>query len=615
MRRLLAPGLWALFALALAAPAAAQDAAPGELIVRFRASADAADRVETLAHRRATVRRGLGLRGLTLVRLQRGDSLTAAAAALERDPDVLYAEPNHIHKIQLTPNDPRYSSLWGLAAIAAPVAWDTTTGSAGVSVAIVDTGVATGHPDLAPNIWTNPDETPNGVDDDGNGKVDDLNGWDFVDGDPTAQDGYGHGTHVAGTIGARGNDGVGIAGVAWQTKLMPLRAADDDGFLFSTDIVAAFNYACGEGARIVNGSFGGSGSTAIRDAIDACPGALFVFSAGNEAVDVDWEPTYPCAYPSANIVCVAATTEDDELAWFSNYGRHGVDLGAPGEAILSSVPPNAYEEHDGTSMAAPHVSGAAALVAAHRPTLTAVQLRAALLNAVDPVAAIAELVGQGGRLNVSRALTSSTVPPAERPPLPPPPPPPAPPPAPPPPAAPADVTAPTDPAVGSTSHVVGVRSIDATVEVSWSGAFDFGSGIDGYSFSWDTLSSSMPDTVKDSEETAANTISAPLAPGSYWFHLRTRDNAGNWSGGAHAGPYVITHAAIPQPQRCTVPRVRGKTLRTAAGVLKRAGCKLGPVKRVRSRVRKGRIVAQRPPAGRKVGKGTPVVVTISRGKR
>jgi subtilisin family serine protease len=618
VRRLLAPGLCALFVLALAAPAAAQDAAPGELIVRFRASADAADRAQTLAHRRATVGRSLELRGLTLVRLQPGDSLTAAAAALERDADVLYAEPNYVHRIQLTPNDPSYSSLWGLPAIAAPAAWDTTTGSTGVSVAVVDTGVASGHPDLAPNIWTNPDELPNGVDDDGNGKVDDLHGWDFVEGDATAQDGYGHGTHVAGTIGARGNDGVGIAGVAWQTKLMPLRAADDDGFLFSTDIVAAFDYACGEGARIVNGSFGGSGSTAIRDAIDACPGTLFVFSAGNEALDVDWEPTYPCAYPSANIVCVAATTPDDELAWFSNYGRQGVDLGAPGEGIYSSIPPTSYAYADGTSMAAPHVAGAAALVAAHRPSLTAVQLRAALLNAVDPVAEIAELVGQGGRLNVERALTSSTLPPLERPPLPPPPPPPAPPPPPPPPpppAPPADVTAPTDPAVASTSHVVGIRSIDATVEVTWSGAFDFGSGIDGFSFSWDTLASSAPDTVKDAEESTAKAISAPLAPGSYWFHLRTRDNAGNWSGGTHVGPYVITHAAIPQPQRCTVPKVRGKTLRAAAGVLKRAGCKLGPVKRVRSRSRKGRIVSQRPPAGRNVGKGTPVVVTVSRGRR
>jgi hypothetical protein len=151
--------------------------------------------------------------------------------------------------------------------------------------------------------------------------------------------------------------------------------------------------------------------------------------------------------------------------------------------------------------------------------------------------------------------------------------------------------------------------------VSWSGAFDFGSGIDGYSFTWDSSGTTVPDTTKDVEETVTHVTSAPFAPGTYWFHLRTRDNAGNWSAGTHAGPFMIAAAAIPQPQRCKVPRLRGKTVRAAAGTLKRAGCKLGPVKRVRSRVRKGRIVAQRPPAGRSVGKGTPVVVTVSRGRR
>jgi hypothetical protein len=151
--------------------------------------------------------------------------------------------------------------------------------------------------------------------------------------------------------------------------------------------------------------------------------------------------------------------------------------------------------------------------------------------------------------------------------------------------------------------------------VTWSGAFDFGSGIDGYSFSWDSSGTSVPDTNKDVEETATQVTSAPLAPGTYWFHLRTRDNAGNWSAGTHAGPFVIGAASLPQPRRCTVPNVKRKTVAAAATALKRAGCKLGPVKRVRSRVRKGRIVAQRPAAGRHVGKGTPVVVTVSRGRR
>jgi hypothetical protein len=149
--------------------------------------------------------------------------------------------------------------------------------------------------------------------------------------------------------------------------------------------------------------------------------------------------------------------------------------------------------------------------------------------------------------------------------------------------------------------------------MTWSGAFDYGSGIDGFSFLWDHAAATIPDTIKDAEESTGQATSPPLAPGTYWFHLRTRDNAGNWTQGTHVGPYVIAPAAVPQPKRCVVPRLRGKTRAAAAKLLKRAGCKLGPVKSQRSRMRKGRIVAQRPPAGRKVGKGTPVVVTVSRG--
>jgi PASTA domain len=215
------------------------------------------------------------------------------------------------------------------------------------------------------------------------------------------------------------------------------------------------------------------------------------------------------------------------------------------------------------------------------------------LNGVDPVPALAGLVGQGGRLNVSSALSAPTTPPVA-------------------PPSPPDTAAPTDPAVASPSHIPGVRSSDATVDMSWSGAFDFGSGIDGFSFHWDRAPATAPDTVKDLEESADGTTSAPLARGTYWFHLRTRDNAGNWTPGIHAGPYVIGTAV---PRRCTVPRLRGRTGRAATRLLRRAGCKLGSVKRVRSSMRLGRIVSQRPAAGRRVGKGTRVVVTVSRGRR
>ena len=203
---------------------------PGELIVRFRASADAVDRAETLAHRRAAVRKSLGRTGPTLIRLQPGDSVAAAAAALERDPDVLWAEPNFRFRVHRTPNDPMFSSLWGLTQIGATTAWDTTTGSASVVAAVVDTGIEAAHPDLAPNLWANPGETANGSDDDGNGKVDDLYGWDAYEENGTPQDDDGHGTHVAGTVGAQGDNGLGVTGVAWDVSLMAVRASDPDGF-------------------------------------------------------------------------------------------------------------------------------------------------------------------------------------------------------------------------------------------------------------------------------------------------------------------------------------------------------------------------------------------------
>ena len=590
-----------MLALAFAASATAEDFVPGDLIVRFRTGAD---RTEVLAHRRAAVRRNLALRGAALIRLQSGDDVRRAAAALERDPDVLYAEPNYVFRTSLVPDDPGFVDTWGLRAISAPAAWDVTTGSTSVTVGVVDTGVAATHPDLAPNIWTNPGETANGLDDDGNGRVDDLHGWDFASGDANPGDDNGHGTHVAGTIGARGNDGYGVPGVAWNVSLMPLKAANAAGLLETAWIADALTYACAKGARIVNGSFGGAGGATVRAAIDGCPTTLFVFAAGNNGTNNDVSPKYPCAYDAPNILCVAATDDVDDLADFSNYGYDSVDLAAPGVDILSTVPGNVWMMFQGTSMASPHVAGAAALVASHRPSLSPVELKNAILNGLDPVPGLRGYVGYAGRLNANAALTAPTTT-AIRPALPPPPP--APP-------GPADTTVPTDPALASTSHVPGRPSIDSTVDMTWSGAFDFGSGIDGFSFAWDHASGTVPDTIKDAEESTGQATSAPLAPGTYWFHLRTRDNAGNWSAGTHAGPFVIAPAAVPQPKRCVVPRLRGKTRAAAARVLKRAGCKLGPVKMQRSRMRKGLIVAQRPPAGRKVGKGTPVVVTVSRGR-
>ncbi len=267
-----------------------------------------------------------------------------AIAALEADPNVVYAEPNYLYRsTAITPNDPRYPSLWAMPKIEMPAAWTVTKGAPEVSVAVVDSGIALSHPDLAPNIWVNPGEgggkEANGADDDGNGYVDDWRGWDWIDKDNKPADAHGHGTHVAGTIGARGNDGYGVTGINWSTSLVPLRALDSSGVGTAADVAAAFRYAGEMGIDIVNASFGGTGqSTAILEAINSAPETLFVVAAGNEGSNNDLAPQYPCNYPAANLICVAASDQSDNLAGFSNYGTTSVDLAAPGVGILSAGP-------------------------------------------------------------------------------------------------------------------------------------------------------------------------------------------------------------------------------------------------------------------------------------
>jgi subtilisin family serine protease len=330
---------------------------PGELIVQFRSGASTAARSNALGTRGATVLQGLGQKGLALVKLPEGASVTAAAQALEADPAVAFAEPNGIsHLTATTPNDPRFPDLWGLNQAAdhdidAPEAWDLNTGSGSVIVAVIDSGVSYTHPDLAPNIWIN-DDPPGGGDNDGNGKVDDTRGWDFVQEDNTPLDFNGHGTHVAGTIGAQGNNALGVTGVNWDAAIMPLRAADGAGGLTDADIAQAINYACQNGADVVNGSFSGpTSNTAVSNAITsgACANTLFVFAAGND--DINLEPngvdndSFPCEYhrlPAAggvsatNVLCVAATEADGTHPSFSNVGATAVHLGAPGTDIWSA---------------------------------------------------------------------------------------------------------------------------------------------------------------------------------------------------------------------------------------------------------------------------------------
>jgi len=427
--RALSTWIVASLALLLCLPAGVPGAEPGgptapgseavtHVIVRFAADVSTRERADMRA--RADVERDatLPVRGLDLVDPEPGVSVGAAVADLERMDGVVYAEPDGIVRQAATPNDPLLSYEWNLTAIRAPEAWDVTTGSAQVTVGVVDTGIDATHPDLAPNLWANPGESgggreTNGLDDDGNGRIDDVHGWDFVSRDGQPQDGNGHGTHVSGTIAARGNDAIGVAGLNWSSALMPLRVLGDDGSGFVSDAITAYAYAARNGARVLNASLGGSRfSRAEHDALAAAPNTLFVVAAGNDGADNDATPEYPCDYDLANVVCVAASGHDDALASFSNYGPANVDLAAPGVDIASTWPGGRYALLDGTSMATPHVAGAAALLLAHDGTLTVAGLRAALLSSVQPVAALAGRVATGGRLDVAAALSAPPAPPA-----------------------------------------------------------------------------------------------------------------------------------------------------------------------------------------------------------
>ncbi|MDP6545297.1 MAG: S8 family serine peptidase [Phycisphaerae bacterium] len=354
------------------------------------------------------------------------------AAWADKHARVLYTEPNFVYTISetiasTTPDDPAMAdgSLWGLhntgqsggtldADIDAPEAWDLTTGSADVVLAVIDTGVDYTHPDLADNMWINPGEiADDGIDNDSNGYIDDIYGWDFVNNDNDPMDGHDHGTHVSGTIGGVGDNSSGVSGVNWDVSIMALKFLDDSGSGSTADAISAIDYATmmrrDHGINVVatNNSWGGgSYSSALRDAIEIAgrEGILFIAAASNEGLDNDVFATYPSNYNSEYILAVAATDRDDRLANFSNYGAITVDLGAPGVSIYSSIPGDAYDWFNGTSMATPHVTGVAGLLAASEPGVTAGEIKDAILAGVDPIAALAGRTVTGGRLNAFNSL-------------------------------------------------------------------------------------------------------------------------------------------------------------------------------------------------------------------
>lgn len=333
------------------------------------------------------------------------EAVLKAIQDLKKQSCVAYAEPDYLLQIvDTTPNDTHFGKLYGMTKIEAPLAWDKCTGSDEIVVGVIDTGIDYTHPDLIDNIWTNPGEIPgDGIDNDNNGYIDDIYGWDFCYKDNDPMDDNGHGTHCAGTIAGIGNNGTGVVGVSWNTKVAALKFLDPFGRGFISDAIEAINYANAMGFNLTSNSWGGGGyNQALYDAING--GGLFVAAAGNEELNNDANPHYPSSYNLDNIIAVAATDRYDKLADFSNYGQTSVDLAAPGVSIYSTLPGGGYGYMNGTSMATPHVSGAAALLLSANSSLTPVQLKDIILSTVDPVSDLDGMVATGGRLNVAKAL-------------------------------------------------------------------------------------------------------------------------------------------------------------------------------------------------------------------
>jgi len=391
------------------------------VIIKFVDSASQTSRAHALSSAGLKPIRTFQLvKGLTLARPIPGQSMDNTIDTLAINPNIEYVEPNYYVTIDVVPNDPNFHLQYGLhndgtngalanADIDAPEAWDVQTGN-DVIIAVIDTGVDYTHPDLQGNIWTNPGEIANnGIDDDGNGFVDDIHGWDFANDVNDPVDDHAHGTHVAGIIAAKSNNGIGISGINWNAKIMALKFFDANGIGSTANAIRAINYAVMMGVRISNNSWGGGGfSKALFDTIQAAAAKdhLFVAASGNEALNTDATPHYPSSYDLPNIISVAATDDSDRLASFSNFGSVSVDLAAPGFRIESLIPNGLYQSLSGTSMAAPFVAGAAGLVLSTVSGISAEALKAALLDNADRISSLSGRVATGARLNMSRTLKS-----------------------------------------------------------------------------------------------------------------------------------------------------------------------------------------------------------------
>ncbi|WPU63262.1 S8 family serine peptidase [Peredibacter starrii] len=383
-------------------------------------------------------------------------STASLISDLKSLPEVTFAEPNFIYKaidnVQTVegmlagtvreafsasaPRDPLYGKLWGLnntgsnepdrngntspnvnvqgADVAAEQAWGITKGSKRVVVAVIDTGIDYNHPDLKNQMWVNSKEIPgNGIDDDNNGYIDDIHGWNAEGNNGNPMDGNAHGTHCAGTIGAEHNNGIGVAGVMDEVQLMGVKFLSDSGSGSLADAVEAIDYATKMNVDIMSNSWGGGGfSQALEDSIKAAKdkGIVFVAAAGNDSSNNDSRPSYPATYQVDNVISVASHTAGDIVSSFSNTGKRNVHVAAPGSNILSSTPNGEYKVFSGTSMATPHTSGVVGLLIAKEGRLPVLELRNRLMATTTPSAAYRKTTVAGGRVNAYNFLTDTRIP-------------------------------------------------------------------------------------------------------------------------------------------------------------------------------------------------------------
>lgn len=414
------------------ASAAAPEAVPGEYVVQLKSSTIKTMSAKLLAKSlNAQIKRFVPNTDIVVLKMKdKGDPKLTVASLLEND-SILFAEPNYIYRVSRTPNDPELGKLWGLinsgqadsskaagvagVDIGAEKAWDIQTGNQDLVVAVIDTGMDYNHKDLKANAWTNEAELngKTGVDDDGNGFVDDIHGYDFVNRDGDPMDDHGHGSHCSGTIGAKGDDNAGIVGVAWNVKIMGVKFLSKDGSGSLDAAVESIKYATKMGVKVMSNSWGGGGyseilKNAIQEASDK--GIVFTAAAGNHSGNNDETPSYPASYNVPNVISVAAVDNRGSLAYFSCFGRQSVHVAAPGVNIFSSIP-SGYDSWSGTSMATPHVTGVVALLLSQEPNLTPEEVRNRLVKTSKPLAGLKGKVASNGLIDAYFALTNQQAPP------------------------------------------------------------------------------------------------------------------------------------------------------------------------------------------------------------